>query len=122
LPACFNIDRLNKLEIALVCPELSQKMKPASISPALDVNSTPMPDPIRKEEVNIALTWTADARTELAIRRQANLMGFETPADYLTQMIAVTLASDDKDTVITKDGRLVHLSGTYNSESVPLDV
>jgi hypothetical protein len=37
-------------------------------------------------------------------------------------MIAVTLASDDKDTVITKDGRLVHRSGAYNSESVPLDV
>jgi hypothetical protein len=49
-----------------------------SISPALEnVNWTPMPDPIRKEEVNITFTWTADdARTELAIRRQANLMGF----------------------------------------------
>jgi len=38
-----------------------------------------MPDPIRKEEVNIQLAWTADARTELAIRRQANLMGFGNP-------------------------------------------
>jgi hypothetical protein len=49
-------------------------------------------------------------------------MGFETAAGYLTQMIAVTLACDDKDTVITKDGRLVHRSGVYDSESAPQDV
>ena len=56
-------------------------MENARISPALkNVDWTPMPDPIRKEEVNIQLAWTADARTELAIMRQANLMGFETPA------------------------------------------
>jgi hypothetical protein len=64
-------------------------MENARISPAPEnVDWTPMPDPIRKEEVNIQLAWTADARTELAIRRQANLMGFETPAGYLTRMIA----------------------------------
>src|SRR6266404_1291466 len=64
-------------------------MKTAPIPPAPEnVNWTPMPDPIRKEEVNIQLAWTADARTQLAIRRQANLNGFETSADYLTQIIA----------------------------------
>ena len=83
------------------------------------VNWTPMPDPIRKEEINIRLAWTADARTELAIRRQANLMGFETPAGYLTKMIATTLATNDENTVIARDGRLVHQSGAYDSDPVP---
>src|SRR6266404_4564868 len=63
----------------------------------------------------------ADARTELAIRRQANLMGFETSADYLTQMIATTLASNDENTVITRDGRLVHRTDAYDSDRVPQD-
>ena len=74
------------------------------------LNWVPMPDPIREDEVNIQLSWTADSRTELAIRRQANLMGFETTAGYLTQMIARALASNDEDIVITRDGRLVHKS------------
>ena len=64
----------------------------------------------------------ADARTELAIRRQANLMGFETSADYLTQMIATTLASNDENTVITRDGRLAHRTDAYDSDRVPQDV
>ena len=70
-------------------------MENARISTApKSANWIPMPDPIRKEEVNIRLAWTADARTELAIMRQANLMRFETPAGYLTQMIATMLASN----------------------------
>jgi hypothetical protein len=73
-------------------------------------NWTPLPDPIREEEVNIKLTWTADARTELAIRRQANLMGFDSPADYISKMIAHVLASNDQEIVITGDGRLVRKS------------
>jgi hypothetical protein len=103
-----------------VADDFGTIMENARISPAPEnINWTPMPDPIRKEEVNIQLAWTADARTELAIRRQANLMGFETPAGYLTQMIATTLASNDENTVITKDGRLVHQSGAYDSDTVP---
>jgi hypothetical protein len=34
-------------------------------------------------------------------------------------MIATTLASNDENTVITKDGRLVHQSGAYDSDTVP---
>ena len=81
-----------------------------------------MPDPIRKEPLNIQLSWTADARTELAIRRQANLMGFETPAGYLTQMIVTTLASNDKNTVITRDGLLAHRTDAYDRERGAQDV
>jgi hypothetical protein len=87
-----------------------------------NVNWTPMPDPIREEEVNIQLTWTADARTELAIRRQASLIGFENPVDYITQMIARSLASNDEQIVITRDGRLVHKSHANDSDGVPQDV
>jgi hypothetical protein len=64
-----------------VADDLGTLMENARISTApKSANWIPMPDPIRKEEVNVQLAWTADARTELAIRRQANLMGFETPS------------------------------------------
>ena len=100
--------------------DLEILMKTARISPATNAgNWAPMPDPIRKEEVNIELTWTADDRTELAIRRQASLMGFATPSDYLTQTIATTLASNDKDIAITQDGRLVHKSHAHDSDIPP---
>ena len=91
-------------------------MEPASI-----VNWTPMPDPIRAQEVNIQLTWVADARTELAIRRQATLMGFNTPADYLAQTIAKMLATFDADIVISQDGRLVHKSHLHDLDDTPRD-
>ena len=82
-----------------------------------------MPDPIREKEVNIQLTWTADARTELAIRRQANLIGFDTPTDYLTQTIAATLVSNgENNIVITRDGRLVQKTHAYDSDGVPQNV
>ena len=80
-----------------------------------------MPDPIRGEEVNIQLTWVADARTELAIKRQATLMGFDTPADYLAQTIAKALATNDADIVISEDGRLVHKSQVHDTDGTPRD-
>ena len=91
------------------------------MGPASIVNSTPMPDPIQAEEVDIQLTWEADARTELAIRRQAALMGFNTPADYLVQTIAKALASNDGDILITQDGRLVHKHHAHDSDGIPQD-
>ena len=80
-----------------------------------------MPDPIRAEEVNIQIIWVADARTELAIKRQATLMGFDTPADYLTQTIAKALATNDADIVISQDGRLVHKSHVHDMDGTPRD-
>ena len=91
-----------------------------TVSPASKkVDWIPMPDPIREEEVNIQLTWVADARTELAIKRQATLMGFDTPADYLTQTVAKALASNDADILISQEGRLVHKSHAHDSGGVP---
>ena len=86
-----------------------------------NVDWTPMPDPIRAEEVNIELTWVVDARTELAIKRQATLMGFDTPADYLTQTIAKALTTNDADIVISQDGRLVHESHVHDMDGTPRD-
>ena len=80
-----------------------------------------MPDPIRAEEVNIQIIWVADARTELAINREATLMGFDTPADYLTQTIAKALATKDADIVISQDGRLVHKSHVHDMDGTPRD-
>jgi hypothetical protein len=56
------------------------------------------PDPIREEEVEIEFKWTADERTRQALERQAALMGFESRADYLHQLIAATLAGNDQST------------------------
>ena len=85
-------------------------------------NWVPMPDPVTESEVHIELKWTADARTQLAIHRQSELMGFESADDYLHQMIAATIASNEADTIITSDGRLVSGSGAYDRDDVPQDV
>jgi hypothetical protein len=71
------------------------------------VNWVPMPDPVTESEVNIDLKWIADSRTQLAIQRQTKLMGFESADDYLRHIIATTIASNEADTIITSDGRLV---------------
>jgi hypothetical protein len=97
-------------------------MMNTTVSPASKkVDWIPMPDPIREEEVNIQLTWVADARTELAIKRQATLMGFDTPADYLTQTIAKALTTNDAEIVISQDGRLVHESHVHDMDGTPRD-
>ena len=61
-----------------------------------------LPDPLTEEEVRIQITWTA--RTELAIRRQAKLMGFATPTDYLLQALAAVIAGNEEDTILTDAG------------------
>jgi hypothetical protein len=82
-------------------------MENALISPAPEnVDWTPMPDPIRKEEVDIQLAWTVDARTELAIRRQANLMGFETLARLPQPRDHRGDASNETNTIIASKGSL----------------
>ena len=81
-----------------------------------------MPDPIRGEEVNIQLTWTADARTGGGDQTAGEPDGIDTPADFLTQMIAATLTSNDEDVVITQDGRLVRKIHAHDSGGVPQDV
>jgi hypothetical protein len=68
------------------------------------LNWIPLPDPLTEEEVRIKITWTTNARTELAIRRQAKLMGFTTPTDYLLQALAAVIAGNEEDTILTDAG------------------
>jgi hypothetical protein len=102
----------------------SPQMNTSPVPPThRQVNWVPMPDPVTEIEVNIDLKWTADPRTQLAIQRQTKLMGFESADDYLRQIIAKTIASNEADTIITSDGRLV--SGPkfgYYRDGEPQDV
>ena len=74
----------------------------------------PLPNPITEREVKIELQWSADEHTRQALQRQSRLMGFENPTDYMLQLIAATLASNEEDTVVTDDGRLVCGHEAYN--------
>jgi hypothetical protein len=69
-------------------------------------NCTPLPDPISESEVKLELHWSADEHTRAAIERQARLMGFDTPTDYLLQILAPTIASNEESTLIGPDGQL----------------
>jgi len=94
-------------------------MKPV---PPKRPNWIPLPDAIKESEVKIELTWSADARTQKAIERQAAIMGFESPTAYLLQALAAVIAGNEEDTVLRTDGRLVHGSTyAYGRSSVPRD-
>jgi hypothetical protein len=51
------------------------------------MNWFPLPDPVREDEVNLSLRWSADSRTTQTIERQTSLMGM-TPTEYLRQALA----------------------------------
>jgi hypothetical protein len=70
------------------------------------MSRVPLPDAVTEEQVNIQLTWTADARTQAAIERQARLMGFKSPRAYLKQALAATIADNEEDTAIPLRERL----------------
>jgi hypothetical protein len=53
-------------------------------------------NPIQEAEVKINLSWTADQRTTEAIERQATLMGFDSPKEYLEQAIAAVLSGNEQ--------------------------
>jgi hypothetical protein len=90
--------------------------------PQRKVNWTPLPDPLREDQVKLELTWTANERTRAAILRQARLMGFESPTAYLLQALAATIAGNEAYTVVTDDGRFVCGSDAYDRNGEPQDV
>ena len=89
---------------------------------AKKVNWIPLPDPVPEEEVNIQIIWTADQRTQLAIRRQAKLMGFDTPTDYLRQALAAVIACNEEDTILTDDGCFLCSRDDYDWDWMLQDV
>jgi hypothetical protein len=74
-------------------------MKPAFV---------PLADPIREHEIKLTLQWSADQRTTRAIKRQAALMGLETPTAYLIQALAAVISGNEEDTFVDSDGQLVN--------------
>jgi hypothetical protein len=46
-------------------------------------------------------------------------MGFDSPTDYMLQLIAATLASNEQDTVVTDDGRLLCGHEVYARYGLP---
>jgi hypothetical protein len=82
-------------------------MKPEPMETDLKkVNWFPLPDPIQENEVNLTLQWSADERTSQAIKRQAKLICFKTPNDYLCQALAAVIAGNEEATVVTDEGEL----------------
>ena len=66
-----------------------------------------LPDPITEDEVNIQISWTADARTTAALEREAQKIGYDSVNDYIRVAIADRLIMDEEDAVIADDGRIL---------------
>jgi len=94
---------------------------PAAATPRI-VNWIPLPDAITEEEIKLELNWTADERTTAAIARQGALMGFESPTAYLVQALAATIASNEGDTIMTNDGRILNGCDGYDRDGLPQNV
>jgi len=77
-----------------------------------------LPDPLTEEEVRIQITWTANVRTELAIRRQAKLMGFATPTDYLLQALAAVVSGNEEDTILASEGGFLCSRDGYGEDGM----
>jgi hypothetical protein len=71
------------------------------------LNWRPLPDPITEDEVNIQISWTADARTTVALERQAKKIGFDTVDEYVLSAVVHHLVMDEEDAVLADDGRIL---------------
>ena len=81
----------------------------------------PVSDAIREDQVDIQFIWYANERTEQAIR-QARLMGFGSPFDYLHQAMAAVIASNESNTIKADDGRLRNGGEGYDKDGLPKNV
>lgn len=91
-------------------------------SPA-DCNWIQNPNPLTLTEVNLDITWTADAKTLQALERQARCNECTSIKDYLLKVIVERLAEDEQDTVLSNDGRFVSTLYAYDNENLsPRDV
>jgi hypothetical protein len=81
-----------------------------------------LPDPITDDQVNIEITWSADERTSAALERQAKKLGCDSVTEYVRSSVAMWLVSDEKDTVVTDDGRIVAAHETEGEDGFLKDV
>jgi hypothetical protein len=63
------------------------------------------------------ITWTADAKTTAALERQALCHRCASVKDYLMEQIVAQLVEDEKDTVLSNDGRFVNGCYAYDFEN-----
>jgi hypothetical protein len=80
---------------------------PKDHRPKKQFNWRPLPEPISEDEVNIQITWAADSRTSAALERQAKKIGYDSANEYVWSVIVDNLVSDEQDSVLTDDGRIV---------------
>lgn len=86
------------------------------------LNWKTLPDPISEDEVNIQVTWTADARTTAALERQARKIGYDSANEYVWSVIIDNLVSDEQDSVLTDDGRIVARWETMGEDGFPKNI
>jgi hypothetical protein len=80
------------------------------------------PTPLRKDEVKLDISWTADAKTTAALERQAQCNECSSVKEYLLKMITERLADDEEDTVLSNDGRFVWGGYALDENDTPRNV
>jgi hypothetical protein len=80
------------------------------------------PNALTLSEVKLDITWTADARTTTALERQALCHEFQSVKDYLLEQIVAQLVEDEKDTVLSNDGRFVNGCYAEDKNGTPRNV
>jgi hypothetical protein len=105
-------DCLDKLRFEILKCRGKRNMKSDAVAQrARHLNFVPLSDPIRKEEVKISLTLSADERAIRSIERQVGSMN---PSP--DEVIASCLACHEDYTFVDRTGRLVC------GEDVPIDL
>jgi len=86
------------------------------------VNWKYLPGPLNAAAVKFELIkWSTDQRTSAAIARQAALMGLS-ETTYLHRLIAAGLASNEGDSIITYDGRILTAGDGYGPDGLTQNV
>jgi hypothetical protein len=81
-----------------------------------------LPDPLTENQVNLEVTWTADERTTAALERQAKKLGRDSVIQYVRSNVVTWLLTDEDDTVVTDDGRIVGGWETMGKDGFPKNI
>lgn len=81
-----------------------------------------LPDPLTEDQVKLEVAWTADERTNAALERQAKKCGYDSVTEYVVSNIAMFLLSDEEDSVLTDDGRILAGTQTMVKDGYPKNV
>jgi hypothetical protein len=81
-----------------------------------------LPDPITEDQIDIQITWTANATTTTALERQARKIGCDSVHDYVWFAVVDHLVMDEQDSVLTDGGRIVAGWETMGEDGFPKNV